>query len=218
MPFKDPEKQRLSNLASYHRNKEERLQTRKLYRLNHSDEERAYRTEYNNTHREERREKSRIYDKEHHEEKMQRGAIYRENNRETLRVKGREYYAKNPERFKIWYLNNKEKQSQVIRTSNKRRRAYKANAPRNDFTHAQWVEMQAAYDHRCAYCKKRCKGHLTQDHLTPLSKGGSHTASNIIPACFSCNSKKHTGNVLQPVQPLLLTIAPAKPRKTRKKK
>jgi 5-methylcytosine-specific restriction endonuclease McrA len=70
--------------------------------------------------------------------------------------------------------------------------------------------MQEHYDHCCAYCGTRAKGHLTQDHLTPLSAGGSHTVSNVIPACRSCNSRKGTGAPLQPVQPLLLTVAPAR--------
>lgn len=91
-----------------------------------------------------------------------------------------------------------------------RARARKVQAPINDFTTAQWLEIQAAYDHRCAYCGKRAKGHLTQEHITPLSKGGSHTASNIVPACRSCNSRKHDGPPLCPVQPFLLTLAPAK--------
>jgi 5-methylcytosine-specific restriction endonuclease McrA len=82
-----------------------------------------------------------------------------------------------------------------------------------DFTAAQWKEMQEAYDHRCAYCGKRCKGKLTQDHITPLSQGGLHTASNIIPACSSCNNRKHTGPPLKPVQPMLLLIAPALKKK-----
>jgi hypothetical protein len=105
------------------------------------------------------------------------------------------------------------KQKHAVRQS--RRRAHKRHVPINDFTAAQWKEMQAIYDHRCVYCGKRAKGHLTQDHLTPLSKGGSHTAINILPACRRCNSQKRAGAVLRPVQPLLLTIAPQKPRRSR---
>lgn len=96
-----------------------------------------------------------------------------------------------------------------------RKRAYrarKATAPLNDLTHAQWVEIQTAQKHLCYYCGKRCKGQLTQDHITPLSKGGSHTLHNVIGACRSCNSRKRTGPPLQPVQPLLLTAAPSKKR------
>ena len=116
----------------------------------------------------------------------------------------RAYHQKNSLRFKPLY-----------RQSKARRRAHKYAAPINDFTAAQWREMQDVWDHRCTYCGKRAKGHLTQDHLTPLSKGGNHTASNVVPACKSCNSKKHTGPPLKPVQPLLLTLStPLKKRKS----
>ncbi|MDB4875733.1 MAG: hypothetical protein JWM41_2179 [Gemmatimonadetes bacterium] len=28
------------------------------------------------------------------------------------------------------------------------------------------------------------------DHVIPISRGGSHTRENVVPACRSCNSKK----------------------------
>jgi 5-methylcytosine-specific restriction endonuclease McrA len=87
-----------------------------------------------------------------------------------------------------------------------RRRARLLSAPQNDLTAAQWIEILAAYGHRCVYCGKKPK-RLSQDHITPVSKGGSHTASNVVPACRSCNSKKHAGPVLRPVQPMLLLVA-----------
>lgn len=91
----------------------------------------------------------------------------------------------------------------------------KRGAAISDLTAAQWLEIQEAQGHRCYYCGKRCKGKLTRDHLTPLSKGGNHTLHNVIAVCRSCNSKKHIGPPLKPVQPFLLTIAPA--RDSRKK-
>jgi 5-methylcytosine-specific restriction endonuclease McrA len=87
-----------------------------------------------------------------------------------------------------------------------RRRARKAAAPRNDLTATQWKEIKAAYGNRCVYCGKRSKK-LTQDHIVPLSKGGSHTAGNIVPACRPCNGKKRDRAVLKPVQPMLLTFS-----------
>jgi 5-methylcytosine-specific restriction endonuclease McrA len=84
-----------------------------------------------------------------------------------------------------------------------RRRARKKQAPVNDMTVGQWQEIKAVYGYRCVYCGIKNVA-LTQDHLTPLSNGGSHTATNIVPACVSCNSKKGTGPVLKPIQPLLL--------------
>ncbi|MGH2534073.1 MAG: HNH endonuclease [Thermomicrobiales bacterium] len=50
--------------------------------------------------------------------------------------------------------------------------------------------MREAHHHRCAYCG--VDGKLTMDHGVSLSKGGRHTISNIVPACQSCNSRKHT--------------------------
>lgn len=94
--------------------------------------------------------------------------------------------------------------------------AHKKGASVNDFTHEQWVEILEVFDHRCAYCPSQCSlcktgtHELTQDHVWPLSKGGPHTASNIVPACRSCNASKNAGDVPIPVQPLLLTLAPAK--------
>lgn len=90
------------------------------------------------------------------------------------------------------------------------RRARKRQAPVNDLSHAQWLEIQEVFQHRCAYCGKRAKGRLTQDHVTPLSNGGAHTASNIVPACSTCNYRKHAKDVPSPVQPILVTVALAK--------
>jgi 5-methylcytosine-specific restriction endonuclease McrA len=139
--------------------------------------------------------RSRAYYAENAEAIAAQKSSYHRENAEHLRAKHEEWCAKNPERI-VGYSAT--------------RRACKANAPINDFTPAQWLEIQVAFDHRCAYCGKRAKGHLTQDHITPLSKGGPNTAANVIPACQSCNSRKHDKAPLTPVQPLLLTIAPSR--------
>jgi hypothetical protein len=86
---------------------------------------------------------------------------------------------------------------------NRARRARKKNAPINDLTHAQWEIIQRVFGYRCVYCGVKSLS-LTQDHLTALSNGGSHTVSNVVPACAACNSKKGRNGVLKPVQPLLL--------------
>jgi len=149
-------------------------------------------------------------------------------NCERVNAKKRAIYAEDPELFaqlararrehdpeaarvadKKWKNNHQE----AMRAQGRRRRALKKGAPINDLTHEQWLEMQAAQDHRCYYCGKRRKGHLTQDHLTPLSKGGSHTVQNVIAACASCNSRKNDRKPPTPVQPFLLTVAPAKKKK-----
>lgn len=118
----------------------------------------------------------------------------------------RRYYAENPEKIRarnrLYLATYPEKN----REFHQRRRARKAQAPLNDLTRHQWEEIKDAYGDRCVYCGKKSQ-RMTQDHITPLSKGGSHTVSNIVPACRSCNSRKNAGAVLIPVQPLLITIA-----------
>lgn len=54
-------------------------------------------------------------------------------------------------------------------------------------THEDWLEMKATG--ACHYCK-RTDLPLTQDHVLPLSRGGSHTKDNVVPACKPCNSSK----------------------------
>lgn len=71
-----------------------------------------------------------------------------------------------------------------------------------DLTEAQWSQIKAAYKYRCGYCHKRKP--LTQDHVIPVSKGGDHTASNIIPACQSCNSRKNARLPIVAYQPHLI--------------
>ncbi|MDJ0705649.1 MAG: HNH endonuclease [Leptolyngbyaceae cyanobacterium MO_188.B28] len=43
-------------------------------------------------------------------------------------------------------------------------------------------------DHNCQYCGSA--KHLTVDHVIPRSKGGTHSWSNVVTACESCNSAK----------------------------
>jgi 5-methylcytosine-specific restriction endonuclease McrA len=130
---------------------------------------------------------------------LPRQRAYYETHKDALALANKAYRQAHPE---------------VERTRRKRRDASKASASIIDLTHAQWLEIQAAQDHRCAYCGKRCKDTLTQDHITPVGPEGPHTLHNIVGACVSCNSRKQRKPPPVPVQPLLLTIAPArKPRK-----
>jgi 5-methylcytosine-specific restriction endonuclease McrA len=140
--------------------------------------------------------------------------------RASARRKAARRYATNPETSqaasRLWkHVHNAEvlqyakdyaaEHPEVARATSRRRRARKKAAPVCDFTAAQWRALCKAVGYRCAYCGKRFPfKQLTQDHITPLSKGGSHTLSNIIPACASCNSSKKTGAVPKPVQPFLL--------------
>ena len=132
------------------------------------------------------------------------------------KLTAKRFYANHPElcndRTRAWQAANPEKVRQIAVVSEARKRARKKNDLQNDLTTAQWQEILAAFKHCCAYCGRKMQ-RLTQDHVTPLSKGGSNTASNVVPACKSCNSKKGDREILVPVQPLLLTIAPSRKEK-----
>lgn len=116
------------------------------------------------------------------------------------------YYWDNRELLLAKRLKHQREHPGMVRARKARYRAHKYAAEIRDFTHQQWVELQDRYDHRCAYCGKRFKGKLTQDHVIPLSKNGNHTLSNIVPACGPCNSSKGNRNAVRPVHPLLLSI------------
>lgn len=57
-------------------------------------------------------------------------------------------------------------------------------------TKEQWRQILEKHDHRCAYCKVQTE-HLEQDHVIPLTRGGSHTTDNLVPACRACNTSKN---------------------------
>ena len=97
--------------------------------------------------------------------------------------------AKQAAAIQRWRANNRDKDH----ATQQRRRAAKLAAPRVDFTAAEWEQLKQQYHNQCAYCDATVS--LTQDHIVPLSKGGSHTLTNILPACQSCNSRKGNRSV-----------------------
>jgi hypothetical protein len=70
-----------------------------------------------------------------------------------------------------------------------RRRSKEKNAPLNDFTALDWEKTLKFFGNKCAYCWCQDKK-IHREHVVPLSKGGSNTITNVIPACESCNCSK----------------------------
>ena len=64
-------------------------------------------------------------------------------------------------------------------------------------TYGEWELLKKQYGYVCPCCgekepfNQRVK-YLTQDHIIPLSKGGSDYIENIQPLCMHCNLTKHT--------------------------
>lgn len=129
------------------------------------------------------------------------------NNARTREDYPRERYVETQQRCSArWYRENADRRAEEIkawRQANperlaeyqRRRRARRMGA-NPDLTLEEWLDILDEFDHCCAYCQARGVK-LEQEHMTPLSRGGRHTKSNIVPACRSCNARKGTKNLLE---------------------
>lgn len=102
----------------------------------------------------------------------------------------REYYLA---KSKQWCKENPDKA-----LAKKQRRRARLAGCESELSLAEWNEIKRRFNYRCAYCGK--SGKMTRDHVVPLIKGGDDSPLNIVPACWSCNSSKHTGPPPRPVQ------------------
>lgn len=58
-----------------------------------------------------------------------------------------------------------------------------------DYSRPDYQTRVAAFGGRCVFCGGPFE---VLDHALPLCRGGTNDASNILPACKSCNTSKHT--------------------------
>jgi 5-methylcytosine-specific restriction endonuclease McrA len=104
-----------------------------------------------------------------------------------LRHPGR-YYLRHPgrclEAVRKWQKTNVDK----LREAHRRRRARKKGAG-GVVSESAWMQLCNHYGNVCLRCGS--SENITQDHIVPLSKGGSHTIDNLQPLCKSCNCSKH---------------------------
>ncbi len=128
---------------------------------------------------EEERAKKRAYyanrcesDPEFRHKRTAQAQMLRNEDREKYRAYQRKYYAENTGR---------------MRDKWRRYWAGRMNAE-GDHTFEQFDELCEIAGGRCLCCGEVKK--LTEDHIVPLSKGGSDFIENLQPLCVSCNSRK----------------------------
>lgn len=68
-------------------------------------------------------------------------------------------------------------------------------------TYEEWQTLKSKYNYTCPCCGLQepfigqKSEYLTEDHIIPLSKGGSDLIENIQPLCISCNVKKNNKTI-----------------------
>jgi 5-methylcytosine-specific restriction endonuclease McrA len=182
-----------------------REQRRRYYRAN-CERLKANQQAYHSDHREEATRYVTKYQAEHKAELAAYHAAYREAHRDEHRAYDLAHYQQVREQRLAYRKEYRETHRDQVRANNNLRKARQRNAPIADLTGAQWEQIKASYRGRCAYCGKPTDN-LTMDHVVPLARGGAHTASNIVPACLTCNMRKKVGPPppFQPVLPALLS-------------
>lgn len=119
---------------------------------------------------------SRKWRKKNPEQSKENTRNYRINNLEKVKAKRKKWAKNNPQKD-LFYV--------------KRRRARKMNAD-GSHTLKEWELLKKDYNYQCPLCKKfEPEVKLTEDHIVPLSKGGSDYLNNIQPLCKRCNSIKY---------------------------
>ena len=135
---------------------------------------------------------------------------YREKYPQKIKQKWKKWYKKNKEKkdeYNIkWRQENIEKcrvLSREWRIKNKEKARFKDKI--NEYrrrncigfhTLKNWEDLKEKYNYCCADCGMQepfidqWYPKLTEDHIIPITKGGSNNIENIQPLCHRCNSKK----------------------------
>ena len=124
------------------------------------------------------KEYSRLYRFKHPDWKKESNKKYKGKyhyDKERKKEWNRRWAEKHPEKYKECYKNADYRRRHAI----------------GKHTFAEWELVKKRYNYCCPVCN-RCEPEikLTEDHICPLSKGGSNYIVNIQPLCQSCNSRK----------------------------
>ncbi|OHD15046.1 MAG: hypothetical protein A2Y38_25875 [Spirochaetes bacterium GWB1_59_5] len=85
-----------------------------------------------------------------------------------------------------WRENNPEKVAAIIRRQN----AVRSKRVRNAVGEATTAQVRARWDYYGGKCWICGRDATDMDHVKPIAAGGSNWASNLKPACRSCNRAK----------------------------
>jgi 5-methylcytosine-specific restriction endonuclease McrA len=149
--------------------------------------------EYSRRHEEKRRgcPKRKAANKQWRQDNAELLKAWRDSRREIIRAQTRKY-----ERARRAAGGDKRRRLETIehtrlrerlKAHNRRERA-RNNPGSSGVKPKQWLQILEQFENRCAYCGAPAE---EIDHVIPLSKGGAHSPSNVVPACSPCNGSKH---------------------------
>lgn len=108
--------------------------------------------------------------------------------REYEQARNQKAYVKNREKILQYQKDYYASHPGLSSHATERRKARMAKLP-YDLTADQWYAILKEHNYACAYCGKTGI-RLDREHKIPVCRGGGYTASNIVPACFTCNRRK----------------------------
>ena len=156
------------------------------WKASHPEAAKAYGVKYRAKHRRELAAATTKYRRGHPEEVKAYNTKYHPEWRAKNRTRWNAYSAK----YRLSHLDKA-----VQHAINYRARCQKASG---SHTLVQWQSLLEQHKYRCFWHRRynNCdliltKRTATRDHVIPVSRGGSNDISNIVPACQSCNSRKH---------------------------
>jgi len=129
------------------------------------------------------------YAKNHYEKNkttiLARQKLWHLQNKEKVKPVKQKYYKNNRDKIKEyqkqWLQNNHDKN----RAKRARRRVAELGAKTFVITQK---EIKKLYNTKCVYCSS--VQNIELDHIIPLSRGGNHSAGNLVSACRTCNRSK----------------------------
>lgn len=156
----------------YIANRKKKLEQAHQYAVDNRDKILAYKALYRLTHKDKIIADRKSFREKHRNKMLAYQVVYRK---------------ANPDALKKWALAHPEEWKIARDRASHLRRARKAGAP---IGRAELKEVQERHGKWCGICQNSIAGKFHYDHITPLSKGGTHTTDNIQLAHPTCNMRK----------------------------